>query len=317
VVHGVFLGQFTTRIRKQFMKWQAKYMVKRGLSLMPFGMEISMNHWLSSNFGELRDSPEYAVPNTLGMVGLLEKLGYSVKGKRFVELCTGWSGSSPLVLLSLGAECVESYDLFRPLEQNRGQRALALFDSLEPYTSREFPFDVDLRHVANRCSKDRIDLERFHYFAPHDARSTGLSSESADVYYSSAVLEHESYEVLPQIHAETYRILKRGGIFYHYVQPTMHAVQVDPRATGIDYLCCSDWMWRLFFENDIAHENRLRHVDHIRLLEAAGFEIIANSKTIDQRALAALPNRKLAGHFESYSQEELATDYCWIVGRKP
>jgi hypothetical protein len=299
------------------MKWQAKYMAQRGLSLMPFGMGTNLNHWLSSNFGGLRDSPEYAVPNTLGMVGLLEQLGYSVKGKRVVELGTGWSGSSPLVLLSLGAQCVESYDLFRHLEQRRMEHAFALFDSLEPYTSRKFPFEVDLSDVASRCRKDRIDLERFRYFAPHDARSTGLPSDSADIYYSSAVLEHVGYEVLPEIHAETFRILKRDGVFYHYIQPTMHAAQLDPTATGIDYLCCSDWIWNLFLDNDIAHENRLRHIDHVRLLEAAGFEIIGNWKTIDQRALAALSKRKLARRFEGYSQEELATDYCWIVGRKP
>jgi hypothetical protein len=299
------------------MKWQAKYMVQRGLSLMPFGMGATINHWLSSNFGGLRDSPEYAIPNTLGMVGLLEQLGQTVTGKRFVELGTGWSGSSPLVLLSLGAESVASYDLFRHLEKARLERALALFDCLEPLTSRAFPFQVDLRSVADRCSKQRIDLERFQYFAPHDARATDLPSDSVDVYYSSAVLEHVRHDILPQIHAETYRILKRGGTFYHYVQPTMHAVQVDPKATGIDYLCCSDMQWKLFLENDVAHENRLRHIDHVRLLEAAGFEIVADWKTIDEKALTALPDKKLSKRFASYSPEEIATDYCWIVGRKP
>jgi len=299
------------------MKWQAKYMTQRGLSLMPFGVGTTINHWLSSNFGGLRDSPEYAIPNTFGMVGLLEQLGHTVKGKRFVELGTGWSGSSPLVLLSLGAESVSSYDLFRHLEKERLEHALGHFDCLDPYTSRKFPFEVDLRSVAERCRKQQIDLERFHYFAPHDARTTGLPPDSADVYYSSAVLEHVRHDILPQIHAETYRILKRGGVFYHYVQPTMHAVQVDRKATGIDYLCCSDTQWKLLFENDIAHENRLRHVDHAQLLEAAGFEIIADWKTIDKRALAALPNRRLSKRFENYSPEELATDYCWIVGRKP
>ena len=299
------------------MNWQVKYVVQRGLSLMPFGMGTSINHWLSSSFGGLRESTEFAVPNTLGMVGLLEHLGYSVKDKRFVELGTGWSGSSPLVLLSLGAESVDSYDLFRHLEQTRLEHALTLFNSLEPYTSRKFPFDVDLGHVASRCSRQQIDLERFHYFAPHDARATGLASDSADVYYSSAVLEHVRFDILPQIHAETYRILKPGGIVYHYVQPTMHAAQVDPKATGIDYLCCSDLWWKLLLENDIAHENRLRHIDHVRLLEAAGFEIIGNWKTTDAKALAALRQKTLAKRFESYTPEEIATDYCWIVGRKP
>jgi len=299
------------------MKWQAKYVVQRGLSLMPFGVGVKVNHWLSSRYGGLRDSVEYAIPNTLGMVGLLESLGYPVSGKRFVELGTGWTGSSPMVLLSLGAESVDSYDLFRHLEQARMDDALARFENLEPYTSRKFPFKVDLGEVASRCDRKLIDLDRFHYFAPHDARATGLPPDTADVYYSSAVLEHVGSGVLPQIHAETFRILKPGGIFYHYVQPTMHAVQVDPKATGIDYLCCSDLQWKLFLENDIAHENRLRHIDHVDLLKAAGFEIIGDWKTIDEKALAALPHKKLSKRFQNYSAEEIATDYCWIVGRKP
>ena len=56
------------------MNWQAKYLVQRGLSLMSFGMGNTINHWLSSNFGGLRDSPEYALPNTLGIIGLLSLL---------------------------------------------------------------------------------------------------------------------------------------------------------------------------------------------------------------------------------------------------
>lgn len=299
------------------MKWQTKYLMQRGLSIMPFGMGISFNHWLSTRFGGLRDSPEYAIPNTLGMVGLLESLGYSMKGKRFVELGTGWSGSAPLLLLSLGAESVDSFDLFRHLEQARLENALTLFDNLEPYTQKQFPFKADLREVASRCRRKQIDLERFHYFAPHDARATGLPPDSADIYYSSAVLEHVRVDVMSQIHAETYRILKPGGIFYHYIQPTMHAVQVDRNASGIDYLCVSDTQWKLFLENDISHENRLRHIEHVRLLEAAGFEIIGDWTTIDQKALAALPHKKLSKRFQEYSSEEIATDYCWVVGKKP
>lgn len=299
------------------MRWQYKYAIQRTLSAMPMNFGGYLNNWLSVHFGGQRKPQAWGFSNTLGMVALLDKIGFRVEGKRVVELGTGWDGSSALVLLSLGAESVSSFDLFRHLDQCLLDKSSRTFDDLGPYTSKVFPFETDLPSVAGTCRAELIDMRKFHYFAPHDARATGLPSESADLYYSQAVLEHVDAKVLISIHSESLRILKPGGVCFHYVQPTMHAAWMDSKATGIDYLTCSDRQWRWLFENGIAHENRLRGVDHVRILQEAGFETIGVWNSIDEKALSALPTKKLAARFHHYTPEEIATDYCWIISRKP
>jgi hypothetical protein len=92
---------------------------------------------------------------------------------------------------------------------------------------------------------------------------------------------------------------------------------MDKNATGIDYLTCSDWQWRYLYDNDIAHECRLRGVDHIALLKDAGFELVHEWHTIDEKAMSLLPQKRLAPKFRGYTAEEICTNDIWLLGRKP
>ena len=299
------------------MYWRGKYLLQRSLALLPSNLGASINHRLSVNFGGLRIPRFYAIHNTLAMCSLLRTLGQDARDHTFVELGTGWTGASAMTLLGLSAKEVYSFDLYRHLDQALVEVALKTLADLCPDKSKTFPFPCNLDAEGARLDISKIDLNRFQYFAPHDARTTGLESNTIDCYFSQAVLEHVPKTIIEEILAESYRIVKPGGLCYHYIQPTMHAAWVDSKATGIDYLTCEDWSWRVFYENDIAHECRLRGVDHLALIRNAGFEIVGEWHTVDQKALAALPGKRLAKRFRSYSDEEVCTDYIWIVGRKP
>lgn len=299
------------------MHWRAKYLIQRNLSFLPGNLGGSINHQLAVRFGALKQPKFFGIHNTLAMVSLLRTLGFDPRDKTFVELGTGWSSASALVLLGLSAKEVYSFDLYRHLDQALIEAAIKSLADLRPYTIKTFPFPCNLHEEGSLLDISKIDLKRFNYFAPYDARATGLGTGTIDCYFSQAVFEHASKPIIEGLLAESFRILKPGGLCYHYIQPTMHAAWVDSSATGIDYLTCADWSWRMFYQNDVAHECRLRGVDHLALIRNAGFEVIGEWHTVDQKALAALPEKKLAKRFQSYSDEEICTDYIWIVGRKP
>jgi SAM-dependent methyltransferase len=299
------------------MHWRGKYLIQRSLSFLPGNLGSSINHGLSVNFGGLKNPKFFAIHNTLAMFSLLRTLGFDLRDRTFVELGTGWTSASAMILLGLSAKEVYSFDLYRHLDQTLVELALKNLTDLRPYTSKTFPFPCNLQEEAALLDMSKLDSSRFHYFAPYDARTTSLESNTIDCYFSQAVLEHAPRPIIEGLLAESFRMLKPGGLCYHYIQPTMHAAWVDSKATGIDYLTCPDWSWRIFYENDIAHECRLRGVDHVALIRSAGFEIIGEWHTVDQKALAALPRKKLAKRFQFYSGEEICTDYIWVVGRKP
>lgn len=299
------------------MDWRVKYMIQKSLSLLPGQSGMHMNHVLSRRFGGLRDPKFFGFANTLAMCDLLRRNGFDTAGKTFVELGTGWTASSALILLSLGADTLESFDIFRHLDDDLIAKARAAMDNLDEHTTKAFPFPCDLASLGAECRREAIDLEHFHYHAPHDARTTGLADDSVDCYFSQAVLEHVPASIIPDLLKESMRILKPGGLCFHYVQPTSHGAWTDARATGIDYLTCSDWTWRYLYENGIAHENRLRAPEHVALIEACGIEILGTWKTIDEKALQALSGKQVAPRFRAFTPEELATDYIWILGRKP
>ena len=299
------------------MHWRIKYLIQKSLSLLPGNLGSSLNHRLSVKFGGLKRIQFYGIDNTLAMSSLLRSLGFDPRDKTFVELGTGWSGSAAMILLGLSAREVTSFDLYRHLDQALVELSLNKLTDLRLDASKKFPFPCCMQEEGALLDPLKIDLSHLHYLAPYDARVTGLEDNTIDCYFSQAVLEHVPQPIIEELLAESFRILKPGGVCYHYIQPTMHAAWMDSKATGIDYLTCTDWSWKHFYENDISHECRLRGTDHLTLIRKAGFEVIGEWHTVDEKSLSALPRKKLAERFQSYSDEEICTDYIWVVGRKP
>ncbi len=298
------------------MRWRHKYMIQKSLSLLPFGFGVAANRWLSRRFGGLREPTAFGIRNTHAMCCLLDRYGFKVEDKVFVELGTGWDAAAALALASMGAGAIHSYDLFRHLDEKFVLRAKAEVDGFSDREMSGFPFECDIARVAGTSRRRPSSLDSFHYYAPHDARDTGLTEESVDCYFSLAVLEHIPKTTIEGLLRESWRILKQGGLCFHYVQPTMHAAWADPTATGIDYLTCSDFSWRALYDNSIAHENRLRAVEYVGLIKDAEFDILGTWRQVDKRALEALPRMRIAARFRHFSSEELATSYVWILARK-
>lgn len=295
-----------------------KYVIQKAISLLPLDMGLRANRFLQTRFGGLRRQIIYGLPRTLTMVWALERVGVQVSGKTFLEVGTGWDGSSALTLLSLGAARVESLDVVRHLDPVLHQKAARLIAERCGFQEeQDLPFAPDYHELIGRCDLSIVQQDRFIYRAPADASATALPSGSIDVWYSLAVLEHVPEPELRAMLAESYRVLTPGGFCYHYIQPTMHAASFDETALAVDYLRVSEFAWKAFFANSISYENRLRGIDYVRMLEEAGFRVLKCWHTIDSASLEALPRLRLDAKFAGYSAEELATNFLWIVAQKP
>jgi SAM-dependent methyltransferase len=295
--------------------WQAKYMAQRLLSLLPSDVGHWCNQELSRRFGNLRSPTFNALHDVLVMVDDLATIGFDIPSTRVVELGTGWDGSAAMCLLGLGSERVDSYDLHRHLDNTLIEKALtALAAGNIPHRRRGE--EHKLRTIAAKVDRSRVDPTRFHYHAPVDASETTIADGAVDLYYSLAVLEHVRREALHRLLSESFRILKPGGICYHYIEPAMHAWQ-NKADTAVDFLAFGDVHWKLLYENDIAHENRLRAPEYLAMLRQAGFDILQTWPVVDPVALSAIPAIRIARKFRQFTDEELATTYLWVVARKP
>lgn len=159
---------------------------------------------------------------------------------------------------------------------------------------------------------------RVEYRCPADAQHTALPDASVDFVCSSNVLEHIPPRVLQNIHRETCRILKPRGLAVHRVNPGDHFTAIDPSITEANFLRYSAKEWRRYSGSPLAYHNRLRCIQHRRLIEESGFSILVDRVRTSQRALEAIRSGRLPIHpsFAQFEAEQLAADYLWIVGER-
>jgi Methyltransferase domain len=298
------------------VRWQYKYAAQKALSLLPLRAGIRVNDALSDGLGRRRTPRFWAFASALVMLALLERQHGSAEGKQCIELGTGWEGAAPLLLLSMGATSVHSFDRCRLLRRELLLEARQRLQDLKPFTDVFPAFQADAAAIAARLRPESVDLSRFFYHAPSDFRASGLASGSADLFYSLAVLHSVEERHLLPIHQEALRVLRPGGLAIHYVPLTMEAAETDSRATGIEFLGVSDRTWNLFYRNTLAHENRLRAAEHCELIERAGFRILSKHCSISQKCLERLKSMSVAPRFQRFTPEELAVDMLWIVAQK-
>jgi len=93
-----------------------KYGAQKFLSLIPFRLGWRFNHWLRRRVGGLKSQPVYSFSSVLIMAWLLERAGFTVSGKKLVELGTGWDSCGALTALALGADQIDTFDQERRLD---------------------------------------------------------------------------------------------------------------------------------------------------------------------------------------------------------
>lgn len=152
--------------------------------------------------------------------------------------------------------------------------------------------------------------------AVRDARASGLRSSSIELSVSNNTLEHVAPNVLAGILGELRRVASAGGVSDHFIDMSDHYAHFDHSITEFNFLRYSDPVWRPL-NNRLQYQNRLRLSDYRRLVEDAGFAIVAVEG--ERGSAPELDRIQLAPRFRGYSREDLLVLRIWVtaVARGP
>jgi SAM-dependent methyltransferase len=244
--------------------------------------------------------------------------GRSVSQATFYEFGAGWDLFSPLAYFSLGVDHQIVTDV---APHARVELVNASLGWLERWrTELEAEAERPLREVGERgvATLDEVRT-RFGitYLAPRDAAATTLPAGSVDFVSSTATLEHVPEGDIFPILAECRRLLVPGGIASCRIDLHDHYAYFDRSISSYNFLKFSSRIWRLV-NPPLAHQNRLRYRDYVRLFDEAGFEIVdADLLQPRPKDLDALRRLELDERFRRYSLKDLAVKAVHLVTRNP
>jgi hypothetical protein len=213
-----------------------------------------------------------------------------------LELGTGWYPVVPIGLIDAGVERVTTFDVNPLCDLQRAQTALER-------SGRRPPADPPTS-APELLEPLGIRLE------VRDVRDSGLDPESVDLFVSNNTLEHIPPATLAEIMAAFRRLAAPGAVMDHFIDMSDHYAHFDRRISEYNYLRYSDRRWRPF-NNRLQYQNRLRISDYRRIVQEAGFRVVAEDA--ERGPAELLEQITLAPRFRSYSQEDLAVLRCWLT----
>ncbi len=257
------------------------------------------------------------------LLGLYVEAGGGLPPGKCIEIGTGWCPWFPLLLRLSGARDVLTIDVNPWLSHATAMATtrdlLARVDGVAEVL-RQGPdtLRAQLRPLlATRSLGEWLEVSAIDYRCPADARAFDLPTSSVDAVFSSNVLEHVTAEDLALLHVEAKRVLRPGGLAAHRFNPQDHFAPSDPSITGANFLQFSPAQWRRLGGDGLAPHNRLRCVQHARLVEDANLQVVVSRTRPDSRARLAIESGALPVHqvFAGMSPSELSDDYMWLAAR--
>lgn len=235
-----------------------------------------------------------------------------IKDATVLEVGSGWQPMIPVLYSVAGASRVYLTDLNVLLRPDTFSAALRALRTERQVIVNDLKVDAQmldhvLREDPARSMQERLKELHLVYLAPCDCRSLSLPADSLDVVTSRACLEHIPPDVLQDIFHESYRLLKRGGLACHWVDPSDHWEHQDKSLTRVNFLKYPDALFRWTSINPINYQNRLRHPEYVEMLGKAGFRLIREERQVDEASLRSLPHIRIAKRFRRFSYEDLAT----------
>jgi hypothetical protein len=194
------------------------------------------------------------------------------------------------------------------------------FPNLQPLpASRQFPKHILTPAILKEALQpDRLDAIRrtlrgenagrvsVTYVAPWDDASI-LDEAVLDLAFSQAVLEH--VEDIGSVYRALYRWLKPGAVMSHAVDFKSHGLT----RSWYGHWTLSDLQWYLVKGRRAYLINRAPLSSHLAEIQAAGFEIIAATPTLQAPADRSL----LSPRFSGLTDDDLRSSSVFLQARKP
>jgi SAM-dependent methyltransferase len=307
------------------VNWKVKAAIQRACATLPVGGE-AIYYSLQRTFGLLRDPARPLAMQRAGalIAGELRDHAFEIRGKRVMEVGTGWRVDLPIALFLCGAKSIVTYDIHRHLKPRLVTSAIATLwrnrervaDILAPFADRDELADRLKRLARAADIRDVFGIAGIEYRAPADATRSGLPAGSIDLHLSYTVLQHIPYAVLIDLLREAGRVLAPGGLACHHIDLSDQFARADASISRAHFLRYSDAEWAPYGANQFAYHNRLRAADYERLYREAGHEIVGWVTRVDERSLREIAGGfPLAEPFRGLAPAMLATDTIRAISR--
>jgi SAM-dependent methyltransferase len=297
--------------------WKIKVLTQFILSRLPAGEQI--NYFLQILNGAHSDA---SISKRIRVIP--ERLGFLCKHRTVQDACvlevgTGWEPLNPLLLYMLGAKEIHTYDHVRHMRLSLAKRCVAMLDGAIPTIAAAVSVEESfLRHrleplKSARTLAELLSRANIIYRAPADACQSGFADKSTDLFYSYAVLANVSRKVLEGLVKESARVLKPSGIAFHVI-----GCQDPYNGRGVskvDFLQYPEWAWKLFVQNRISYNNRMREKEYLSIFRSYGAEIVAVRSEIDPSDVERVRHMKVDKQFSGMTAEELAVQASVVIYR--
>ena len=303
------------------MRWWLKAGLEWWLATCPGG--LALHSQMRNRQGELAN-PEASsrFDNALWILEQTRPLVDSFESLKVLELGTGWIPAIALSNMLCGAR-VETMDVERLVKPR-------LLQSCVRGIERRLPEIADRAGVAEHAVRERFELiaddsdfqsisEKLGgaYCAPVDTCNLPHDDNQVDLVLSSLVLAQIPVESLNRVVAETFRVLKPGGIAFHRVHLGDEYSRTDPHRSDLEFLKYSDKQWNRFFNHSLKHINRLRHAHYVEMFARLGFETVWLEKRFEAEPGPRFSAERVAAEFQDLPAEELSIISFEVALRKP
>jgi SAM-dependent methyltransferase len=273
------------------------------------------------------DSARYCYSVWLRHLVLAGQNGLDTNPRNIAELGPGDSLGIGLAALLSGAERYYAFDVVEhaSLERNLGifDQLVELFRRREPIPAAEemprvTPLLDDYSFPAHILTNERLDkalaperVARIRGYLQNSRRDESviqyrapwfgvgaIPSGSIDLIFSQAVLEH--VDALSEVYVAMKRWLAPGGYVSHLVDLSSHGWA--PEWNG--HWGYSDLRWSLLRGKDTWMINRQPKSTHLRLLNEAGFRIVAARSYKSEQGLS---RDRLARRFRNNTDDDLVS----------
>jgi SAM-dependent methyltransferase len=303
------------------MKWTTKAAIMRVCANLPQGDLIYRK--IQQRFGRLTSNPLSRLNVTCEIVEYIKSCGKDIQNKSFFELGTGHIPIVPIGLFLCGASNVTTVDLNRRLNTDLLQQSLDWMVDNSSFIMKKYKHLVDYSTISrnfelltkySKHPEKFLDCAKIAYLAPEDAKATKLPPSSFDFHISNTVLEHIPPKTIKCIFVEGKRILKKEGVFVHFIDLSDHFSHQDLMITSINFLKYSNKQWGKLAGNQYAYCNRMRSSDYISLFNELELKVLSVQKHMDTKALDILSKGFIVDPiFQNYADKDLSITRLKII----
>lgn len=292
----------TPSSRRRLSSWRTKAAIQRAIARLP----VPLGDWVYHGLQGLRGGVNPEVARHVGFIdqvqSLRERLGEPpLAGLGVVELGSGWSPLTPMVLLRRGARSVDTFDLNRHYSRARIRAAAAAVSQCLG------PCDALGLAASTGSLPPAI---RYH---PHTDLGNHAPPDPAHLAVSRFVLEHVRPEDIVRIHRNSLEWMAPGGLWIHWVSPSDHRSYDDKSLGPIDFLRYSQAEWSEIAGNRFAYHNRLRLPHYRGLFAEAGWTVVHEDYDVPADAPGVAAAVPVHPDFAGLSEEELSAGSLWFV----